>query len=185
MPLGLTYFKRYRMEIDLTDRDFQAPPPDGYQFIPWRPALLEAHADVKYNSFRTEIDANVFPCLGDRLGCQRLMTEISRKTGFLPQATWIIAHSRWNELQYCGTVQGIRNHKGLGAVQNLGILAEHRGRGLGTCLLFRALAGFQEVGLRQAFLEVTAQNRSAIRLYQRLGFRKTRTVYKAVELAAT
>ena len=32
-------------------------------------------------------------------------------------------------------------------------------------------------------LEVTAQNYGAIRLYQRMGFSKLRTVYKAVDLA--
>jgi ribosomal protein S18 acetylase RimI-like enzyme len=46
----------------------------------------------------------------------------------------------------------------------------------------KSLAGFQEAGLRRAFLEVTAQNEGAIRLYRRLGFFKARTVYKAVEL---
>ena len=60
---------------------------------------------------------------------------------------------------------------------------EHRGRQLGTCLLVKALQGFRSAGIRRAFLEVTAQNEGAIRLYQRLGFAKARTVYKAVEVA--
>jgi ribosomal protein S18 acetylase RimI-like enzyme len=30
-------------------------------------------------------------------------------------------------------------------------------------------------------LEVTAQNDGAIRLYRRLGFRRTKTIYKAVQ----
>jgi ribosomal protein S18 acetylase RimI-like enzyme len=37
--------------------------------------------------------------------------------------------------------------------------------------------------LRRAFLEVTAQNAGAISLYQRIGFGRSRTVYKAVEVA--
>ena len=52
---------------------------------------------------------------------------------------------------------------------------------LGCALMLAALAGFRTVGLRRAYLEVTAQNDSAIRLYRRLGFHKVRTVYKAVE----
>ena len=50
-------------------------------------------------------------------------------------------------------------------------------------LLLKSLQGFQAAGLRRTFLEVTAQNDGAIRLYQRLGFAKARTVYKAVEVA--
>jgi ribosomal protein S18 acetylase RimI-like enzyme len=80
-------------------------------------------------------------------------------------------------------VQGIRDGKGAGSIQNLGIVPEHRGRGLGTCLLYAALDGFRRAGLRRACLEVTAQNADAIRLYRRHGFRRARTVYKAVELA--
>ena len=47
----------------------------------------------------------------------------------------------------------------------------------------KALEGFRAAGLRRAYLEVTAQNDGAIRLYQRIGFVKARTVYKAVEVA--
>jgi hypothetical protein len=71
----------------------------------------------------------------------------------------------------------------MGGVQNVGITPEHRGRGLGMCLLQRALWGFQEAGMKRVYLEVTAENAKAIRLYQRLGFRRVRTVYKAVEVA--
>jgi len=41
--------------------------------------------------------------------------------------------------------------------------------------------GFREKGIARVYLEVTAQNVGAVRLYQRLGFRRTRTVYKAAD----
>jgi ribosomal protein S18 acetylase RimI-like enzyme len=189
MPLGITYFKRYRMEIDL-DRSVVAPlPPSGFRYIPWDPRWLVAHAEAKYHSFRHEIDANVFACLGDYDGCLRLMGEISRKDGFLPEATWLVAYDGpRNDGQvgpiFCGTVQGIRDRTGFGAIQNLGVTPEFRGHGLGSSLLLKALEGFYRAGLQRAFLEVTAQNDGAIRLYRRLGFHKARTVYKAVEQPA-
>ena len=183
MATVLTYFKRFRMEIDLGSRDFPCPPlPENYLLLPWDPALLKAHADTKYRSFRYELDANVFPCLGDRHGCLRLMTDISCKEGFLPQATWLIRYDGGYRRQYCGTIQGIRDPAGIGSIQNLGIVPEHRGQGLGTVLLTQALAGFKAAGLRRAYLEVTAQNELAVRLYERIGFVKSRTVYKAVEV---
>jgi GNAT superfamily N-acetyltransferase len=184
--MSLTYFKRFRMEIDLTGRQL-APPmvPVGYRLVGWDESLIEAHAEAKFHSFHSEIDANVFPCLGEWAGCQRLMHEIRGKQGFLPGATWLIAHDTLDSggVEYCGTIQGIRDYAGLGAIQNLGVTPEHRGRQLGTCLLMKALEGFQRAGLRRCFLEVTAQNNGAIRLYQRMGFAKSRTVYKAVEVA--
>jgi len=182
--MGLTYFKRFRMEIDLLGRQIPGPRlPVGYRLLPWDDSLLDAHADAKYQSFRSEIDANVFPCLADMLGCQRLMHEIRQKEGFLPEATWLMLHHAPRGSDYCGTIQGIRDASGFGAVQNLGITPEHRGRGLGTGLMLMALRGFQQAGLRRAYLEVTSQNDGAIRLYQQIGFAKARTVYKAVEVA--
>lgn len=185
--MALTYFKRFRMEVNLGEVDFAYKLPAGYRLIPWEESLLETHAETKYLSFREEIDSNVFPCLGDLPGCQRLMGEISRKSGFLPGATWLAACSTadGHGLEYCGTVQGIWDRSNMGAIQNLGVVPEHRGRGLGMALLLKALEGFYTVGLRKAFLEVTAQNDTAIQLYRRLGFSKARTVYKVVEAAYT
>jgi N-acetylglutamate synthase-like GNAT family acetyltransferase len=102
--------------------------------------------------------------------------EIRNKPGFLPQATWLIAFGRSpEELQWCGTIQGVVDRGGCGLIQNIGIVPGHRGIGLGTCLIEQALLGFRQHGLRTASLEVTADNGRAVRLYQRLGFRRVRT----------
>jgi hypothetical protein len=181
--MDLMYFKRYRMEITLDGCNL-APPraPEGYRFESWTPALLDAFAEAKYLSFRGEIDANVFPCLGELDGCRRLMREIVRKPGFLPETTWLLTYRYGPQPPaFCGTVQGIRDVSGLGAIQNLGIAPDHRNGGLGTNLLFHALQGFRLAGLSRVYLEVTAQNEGALRLYRRLGFVTVKTVYKAVE----
>ena len=66
---------------------------DGYSLVPWRHDLLRQHADAKFLSFQHELDSQLFPCLGEREGCRRLMGEISKKSGFLPQATWLVARN--------------------------------------------------------------------------------------------
>ncbi len=184
--MGTTYFKRFRMEIDLVAH----PPhkklvPGGYQLLPWDSSLLDPHAQAKHMSFRDEIDAHVFPCFSELASCQRLMRDISNKASFMPEATWLAVYrgDGATQEQYCGTIQGIRQNSGMGSIQNLGIVAGHRGLGLGTCLLFRALDGFRRAGLEGVSLEVTAENDAAIRLYQHYGFAIVKTVYKAVEMA--
>ncbi len=182
--MGVSYFKRFRMELDVRGKRFVPLfVPSGYRLLPWEPELLPEHALAKFYSFRHEIDADIFSCLAELEGCQRLMQEISLKDGFLPEATWLAAYSHNGEVEYCGTIQGIRVTNKYGAIQNVGITPAHRGRGVGTALIAAALAGFQQVGLTHAYLEVTVQNDSAVRLYKRLGFRRTKTLFKAVELA--
>lgn len=182
--MGLTYFKRYRMERDLRGEPPRAvSPPPGYALAPWSAELLIEHSEAKFASFRWEIDAYVFPCLGDREGCQRLMREIVARDGFLPEATWLALRVGDGSPTPCGTIQGLTNAQGIGSIQNVGVMPEHRGVGLGRALLLAALAGFRAAGMRKVTLEVTSQNEPAVELYERLGFRRVRTLYKGVEVA--
>ena len=87
------------------------------------------------------------------------------------------------QVDYCGTIQAIRDNMNRGSIQNIGVTPEHRGMQLGTFLIYRAMQGFLSEGLQAGTLEVTAQNTKALRLYERLGFRVTRTVFKAVEVS--
>jgi len=184
--MSVSYFKRFRMEIDLRGRSFAPMPvPSGYRLFAWDPDQIAAHAEAKYFSFRHEIDADVFSCLGDSEGCVKLMTEISDREDFLPEATWLAIYvgDGREPIDYCGTIQGIRTSSRLGGIQNIGITPPHRRRGVGTALITAALAGFQQIGLPRAYLEVTCQNEPAVRLYKQLGFQRTKTLYKAVEFA--
>ena len=183
--MGLTYFKRLRMDFDLTGSLPESKPiPFGYDLVPFREALIREHAAAKYQSFCMELDANVFPCLGRRDGCLRLMREIASRAGFVPEATWLCRYRDPDSgrTEPVGTVQGLQID-GWGAIQNLGIDPAHRGHGLGSILLMRAAHGFQAIGMKHMHLEVTTDNTAAIRLYERLGFKRTQVVYKAAEVA--
>ena len=184
LSVGLTYFKRYRMEFDLSVPlpEF-GPLPSRYELMPFREDLVRDHAAAKYQSFRQELDTNVFPCLGRRDGCLRLMREISSRASFVSEATWLLRfRDDRGRFQPIGTIQGLQI-EGWGAVQNLGVEAAHRGRGLGSILLCRAARGFRSVGLLRMHLEVTTDNTAALRLYEKIGFKRTQVVYKASEVA--
>jgi len=202
------YFKRYRMDLALAAGGLALAPtaggfpaaagemPPGYRLVPWHDGLIDAHARTKFRSFRSEIDAVVFPCLGDLEGCRRLMREIRGKGGFLPGATWLIARSRIlppgadrqspqpAEVEWCGTIQGVIDSSGAGSIQNIGIVPGHRGLGLGSVLIAQAVRSFAAQGLERVSLEVTADNVRAVNLYQRLGFRRAKTIYKVVDGAS-
>lgn len=186
--MAVTYFKRYRMELRL-DRMPQMDATNsaashGVQLVPWAPRLLGRHAEVMWASFREEIDAHVFPCLSDLDGCKQLMRELSARSDFVPQATWLAVRNTefTPTAQLCGTIQGLRPSSQEGAIQNLGVHPECRDLGIGSLLLGRALAGYAKVGCRYVHLEVTVQNAAAIRLYERFGFRRVETLFKVADV---
>ena len=187
--MGMTYFKRYRMEFDLRDwRGDDSCVPPGYELLAYAPGLLREHALAKFNSFRQELDANVFPCLSRREGCLRLMREITSRGDFVPGATWLFRFRQRYTISgvvtpnAVGTILGLSS-VGWGSFQILGIDPAHRGKGLGSILLSRAAGGFRAAGLERMHLEVTTENTGAVRLYERLGFKRSKVVYKAAEVA--
>lgn len=197
-PMAVTYYKRFRMEIDLGRTTLEVPMlPPGFVFVPWQAPLLERHAVAKFASFRGEVDSELFPSLGELSGCRDLMSEIVQRASFIPQATWLIGRDGRDDRKPsappaypvdcrepagdCGTIQGVVQLGGWGAIQNVGVTPDCRGLGLGRSLVLRCLAGFREAKVPQVYLEVTARNTPAVALYRSVGFRLARTTYKAVD----
>jgi ribosomal protein S18 acetylase RimI-like enzyme len=187
MLKGITYFRRYRMEIDLRQIELPIPYlPEGYFWNGWSSDMVQRHAETKYDSFRDELDSRVFPCLGERDGCNRLMHEIAGQSSFLPEATWLISFQSFEDNLFhdVGTIQGLAHTSMVGAIQNVGVVPEHRGLGLGRALVLKCLHGFRATGIPRVSLEVTAENHPAVELYKRVGFRIVRTMYRDVEQSA-
>lgn len=64
----------------------------------------------------------------------------------------------------------------------MGVLQEHRGKGVGEALLTQVMELAEQQGVTRMELEVFANNFSAIALYQKLGFTLEGTKIKAVNL---
>src|SRR5262249_33105435 len=100
--MKISYFQTFRNESQLAGIPPLPALPGGFSFVTWSDTLLAAHAEVKCRCFHDELDAAVFPNLATREGCLQLMTSIRQKSGFVPEATWLIAC----DSGYCATVQG-------------------------------------------------------------------------------
>jgi ribosomal protein S18 acetylase RimI-like enzyme len=193
------YFKRHRMELDLRHSRPPAELPPGYYWLPWEAGVVDLHAQVKFQCFIDEMDARVFPSLSSLAGCRDLMAAIATRAGFCPGATWLVAGKALDRQSpeshgvkgvplgltsdVCvATVQGLLDSQRYGGIQNLGVISDYRGMGIGWAILLKALEGFAATGVRRVFLEVTAKNELAVRMYRRLGFRSFKTIYREVEV---
>ncbi len=174
-------FQRFRMQIDLRRTHLPHPVlPGGYRWVPWRRLLMERHSQVTWRAFRNDMDGQVFPCLSQIEGCRRLMREIASQATFSANATWMLVYqpeSGWPP-EDCASIQGIARKGNIGAIQNVGVVPEHRGLGLGRAIVLQALQGFRFCGMYYGFLEVTAINKPAVQLYQSLGFEVTEVLYR-------
>ncbi|MEQ9426270.1 MAG: GNAT family N-acetyltransferase [Cyclobacteriaceae bacterium] len=72
----------------------------------------------------------------------------------------------------------INNYKGRETAYNggTGVIAGHRGRNLIQYLYKMALTDFQKIGVKSILLEVLENNAFAIKLYEEVGFNKTKTL---------
>jgi ribosomal protein S18 acetylase RimI-like enzyme len=125
------------------------------------------------------MDGSVFPCLADREGCRQLMRDIATKNAFVSESTWLAVEQPGTPWETAlGTIQGLRTSPIQGAIQNIGVIPNARGRGIGRELIRRALLGFHAAGCRNVTLEVTIHNLAAICLYRSVGFVRFETVFK-------
>ena len=180
------YFKRYRMEYDLLRQEPPAPQlPDGFAWRSWADSSVQQHAMAKFRAFAGSIDADVFPSLRTYDGCLRLMRFIDGRCDFVPHATWLIVSTtseRFGDVPV-GTIQVCSPVHQQAAVQNIGVVPEFRGCGLGRALLLRSLLSMRAEGFHRGTLDVTARNATAADFYARVGFVTKRTSYRRVMLA--
>jgi GNAT superfamily N-acetyltransferase len=186
MSVTAIHYKRLRLQLDLRKPLSDPQLPDGYHFVPWQPMIQERHAQVQWQAFRDDLDGRLFNCLSNLAGCRRLLRETVNHARFSADSTWLVQFQpepEWPAVD-CGMIQGLTQSGLTGAIQNLGVVPEHRGFGLGRSVLLRALHGFRRSGMRRVTLEVTAENLQAVRLYLKLGFNVSRVLYRTAEAGA-
>ena len=100
-----------------------------------------------------------------------------------PEASWRQRVADWNRFiaEVDGQVVGIvgagpGNFSGTVALTSLWVDPGFRGRGVGTALIGAVEEWAKSQGLTQVLLWVTEVNRSAEKLYEQLGFRRTGSV---------
>ncbi len=183
MSVTAIHYKRLRLQLDLRKPLDNVQLAEGYHFIPWQPLIQERHAQVQWRAFREDLDGRLFNCLSNLAGCRRLLHETVNHSRFSGESTWLVQFQpepEWPAVD-CAMVQGLTQSGLTGAIQNLGVVPEHRSFGLGRSILLQALHGFRRSGMRRVTLEVTAENLQAVRLYLKLGFNVSRVLYRTAE----
>lgn len=148
-----TVMYSWEMELDLHKNDFN----------------FEKQADLNFRKASKEDIVNykdiIYKVFGDEVG-EDYLAQISKDSS-------IIIYILEKEKEIIGTVTiQIRKNLSLAYIYDIAILEEHRGQGLGSYLVKSSIRSLKEKNIDKASLLVTGENKTAIELYRKIGFRE-------------
>ena len=151
-------------------------PPSGAVILPWFERRQDDAAASIATSYRGHIDSQINDQYRSVAGARRFLTNIVQFPGcgsFFGPASYVAEDRTTGTL--CGVCLASLVAEGVGHITQVCVNPEYRGVGLGYELLRRSLLSLAARGCRTVSLTVTAANQSAIRLYERMGFRTRRS----------
>ncbi len=154
-------------------RGFAAPPGDveGYGISPWGEHHANSAAELIATAYYRHDDARINDQYQTFAGAKRFIANTTRHPGcgaFVKQASWVAF--RPNSIRLSGMCLATQVDTDAGHITQICVAPEDRGKGIGYELLRRTLASLRARGCEIASLTVTASNRSAMALYERLGY---------------
>lgn len=166
--------------------------PDGFFWKGWQgdiSDLVHNHAQIIHDAFCNDVDGRIFPTYKQYQACEHLVAATSSAKSFAPHATWLIGRyptmKNKDLSEYCAAIQCVQKNKGIGEIHNVSVLPTVRRLGLGRALVLKALDAFKTNGFKRVLLEATAENASAVRLYDSLGFQLIRCQYRESFIEST
>lgn len=146
-------------------------PPAGFRVRRWSSADLDPSAELIAGAYRGHVDADINDQYRTAAGARRFLINTTQHAGsgdFTPRAS--CAAWRRDRLRMSGICLGAAIGRRVGHITQLCVAPEDRNQGLGRRLLTASMNGFRALGCDTVSLTVTANNSSAVRLYETMGF---------------
>jgi ribosomal protein S18 acetylase RimI-like enzyme len=142
---------------------------------PWQEFRHEEAARLISHAYEGHVDASINDQYRTAMGARRFLTNIVQYPGcgaFYPAASWVALERAGHTLS--GICLASMVAEDAGHITQVCIAPEHRSAGLGYEMLRRSMVALAANGARTVSLTVTAGNDLAIRLYERMGYLRTR-----------
>ena len=146
----------------------------------WENRFFFPTADVIFNSYLGSPDHELCHDYQSREGCIRFLNNLVKHPGcgtFSPQTSYVVLDS---EEQVCGALLTSKISPDTGMIPQISIRSDCQGKGIGSYLLRTYFKDARDSGLERITLSVSEANKGACRLYDRLGFQKTRDFHAFV-----
>ncbi len=164
-----------RMGLDRVASLPPAPPSPQIYFAPWEDRYQESAAHLIPDSYRGHIDSRINDQYDSVGGSRRFLYNIIQYPGcgvFFKEASHVALGRESGKL--CGVALTSLVAHDTGHITQICVAPPYRGAGLGYELMRQSLAVLRRTGHAAATLTVTAANRQAAGLYERMGFETIR-----------
>jgi ribosomal protein S18 acetylase RimI-like enzyme len=174
-PLKEQGFQLYTRQFMLLDlQSSQEPGPGasaGMRLDRWHDRYFDPCAKLIYLSYANHVDGDINDQYRSRSGALRFLKNIILLPGcgqFVPSASFLLRQAGGDEL--IGAVLTSEVSPGVGHTTQICVLPGYQGHGLGRMLMHTAIDALCSMKFNELTLTVTAENKTAVQLYEELGF---------------
>ncbi|PYV92551.1 MAG: hypothetical protein DMG05_04220 [Acidobacteria bacterium] len=167
----MKYLERYFMLRNCNSLDLRMLPPVGIELRPWEETNLDDAAQLTVHAYENIVDREISIHYESFDGCRNYLRNIISKLGcgsFVKNASFCALHL--HSKQWIGFVLTSSVSSFNGQIPQVVVSPVFQGRGIGTHLLIRSIVALSTQQYRTISLSVTAKNKGAVTLYQRLNF---------------
>ena len=174
---GFRLHARKFMLLNLQRQDDHLPGnTPGLRLDRWHDRFFEPCAKLIYLAYANHIDGDINDQYRSRHGALKFLRNIIHLPGcgqFLPGASFVLRHPGSDDL--AGAVLTSEVAAGVGHTTQLCVQPGFQGHGLGRLLMHASEEVLRGMHYKELSLTVTAENRTAVQLYEKLGFRTIKT----------
>lgn len=175
--LGFKLYTRQFMSLEL-EKKFEAAalPGAGIRLDRWNDRYFEPCAKLIYLAYADHVDGEINDQYRSQLGALKFLKNIVLLPGcgqFLPNASFVLRHPGGDEL--VGAVLTSEVSPGVGHTTQLCVQPGFQGHGLGRTLMKASSDALRTMKFDELTLTVTSANRTAVQLYEKLGFKTIRS----------
>jgi ribosomal protein S18 acetylase RimI-like enzyme len=170
---GFRLYTRQFMLLDLTHAvAAPPPPPTGMRISRWHDRYFEPCARLIYLAYADHVDGEINDQYRSRSGALRFLKNIILLPGcgnFVPGASFVLHQPGSDDL--VGAILTSEVCPGVGHTTQICVQPGYQGHGIGRALMLTSADALRSMKFRELTLTVTSDNRTAVRLYERIGFR--------------